>query len=97
MMLPLDIIPQNDIAGVIITTEIMTMKTIMAKNITITTMTIMTKSIATKIIGERPEVMEIDVTDTIEEAVNGPGCRARQEVQLRAKGECSQDNHSEPD
>jgi hypothetical protein len=78
MMPALDAIPQIDFAVVIITTQIIAARIITTK--TITTKIIIT----TKIVGERPKVMEIDVTDTIEEAVSVPGCRTRQEIQLRA-------------
>ena len=76
MMFPLDLIPQNDIVAVIITTEIM-IGIIMIKTTTRTTTKITTTGTMTKINGERPEVIEIDVTDTSENAGNGLGCRVR--------------------
>jgi hypothetical protein len=79
-MLALDIFPQIDFAVVIITTKLITAKIITTKIIIttklITAKIITTKIIAakiiitTKIIGDSPEIMDIDVTDTIEEAVN---------------------------
>jgi hypothetical protein len=63
-MLALDIFPQIDFAVVIITTKLITAKIITTKIIAAKII------ITTKIIGDSPEIMDIDVTDTIEEAVN---------------------------
>jgi multidrug efflux pump subunit AcrB len=74
-MLALDLFPKIDFPAVIITTMIIVMtKTIITTMSIIMTKTIittkMTMIITTKLIGASPRIMEVDVTGTIEEAVN---------------------------
>ena len=66
----LDLLPKIDFTVVVITIKIITTKIISMAKIIMTKIISMAKIITTRLIDDRPEIREVDVTDTIEEAVN---------------------------